>query len=95
MKHIKTLKELDRMIKGEKEFYNFNGLCFTLEKINNDMNGNPRYKVYFNFNDFQKVLLTDSSKRGGRINKKDNSITLCIYDFSTDLGYILESCGLI
>ena len=76
------------------EFCTPNGTTFILERIGNDIYGNPLYHLRLDRFGFEKLCNIKASERIGRLYRDKKFLSLQSYNTGYDLERLFKKCGI-
>lgn len=91
--NIIEVSSIDGIIGGNKTLYKIENQDFFIkvDKVKNDINGNPRYKINMFDNNFKNVSYNLKFKaKEGKYNKNNNSLVVQSFNISNTLENILN-----
>ena len=94
MKDIKNFNEISSY--GDNQWYRTpNGLCFCINRVNNNIYGNPAYHLYFDdFDQLRKIKAVKSSNRIGRLYYDKGYLYFNSYNVGHDLEHLFKKCNI-
>ena len=91
---IKNFMEI-RMMKTDVWAKTPTGIQFKVERVNNDIYGNPMYHIKFDYQTWQKIIKVPAKERAiGRLYKEKGYISFQSYDVSNTIKGLFENLKL-
>ena len=93
MKDIKSFDEISYY--GDDWYRTPNGLRFCIQRMNNNIYGNPSYHLCFDdYDQLKKIKAVKSANRIGRLYYSKGYLYFNSYNIGYDLNTLFDRCGI-